>query len=177
MQLAVQEPVVTVTDQDGDIQITRADLLKYTTQANVIAAALMIRLCSLAFNLLSPQRPVERRKLFWRLGFPGAGILDCVEMISHAVREGRCMQQPEHQHPGAPLSLNGQFVFEISYNGRTLQIWPDAAVFDDEFRSQVSRWQERPASGERQDFLDYKAAKVAQIMALPDGELLHYRWK
>lgn len=173
----MQELTLTVNDQDGNIQIRREDLLKYTTQANVIAAALTMRVCHLAFRQLSPNEPVQRRKLYWRLGFPGPGLVDCVEMISHAVREGRCMQQPEHHHPDAPFSLNGQFVFEITYNDKTIVVWPDKNIFDDEFRTQVSTWQEEPSSKKRQVFIDYKNRKVEQIMTLPDEKLLHFTWK
>ena len=171
-----KEPSITVWDQDGEIVIHREDLLKYTTRANVIAAALIMRVCNLAFPLLSPEGPVKRRELYWSLGFPGAGLVDCVEMISHAVREGRCMQRPVFNHPEAPLSLNGQMVFEITYGKECLQIWPDASVFDDEFRSQVADWQEREeATPGRDAFLRYKESKVRQIMTMPDAELLHYR--
>lgn len=45
----MSELTVTVRDQDGDITLTRQDLLKYTTNANVIAAALMIRVSRYAF--------------------------------------------------------------------------------------------------------------------------------
>jgi hypothetical protein len=170
------EPEIAVRDQDGEVRISREDLLKYTTQANVIAAALMIRVCRFAFPLLSPGAPPMRRRLYWRLGFPGAGLVDCVEMISHAAREGRCLQQPVTDHPAAPFSLDGQFVFDIAYEGRTLRLWPDAAVFDDEFRAQVGAWQDAPEGPERQAFLDYKAGKVREIMSLPDEVLLHHEW-
>lgn len=167
-----------VRDQDGDIVLTREDLLKYATNANVIAAALMIRISRYAFSLLSPDQPVMRRELYWSLGFPGPGILDCVEMISHGVREGRCLQNPTLRHPDAPFSLGGQFIFEIGYRGRTLVVWPDKSVFDDEFRTQVARWQEAEENSEgRDDYLSYKQNKVALIMALPDEKLLHSSWK
>lgn len=168
---------ITVTDQDGDIELSYDDLLKYASRANVIASALMIRVCGLAFKHLSPDAPVERRKLYWRLGFPGPGLVDCVEMISHAVRDGRCLQQPEHHHPHAPFSINGQFVFEVSYEGKTIVIWPDKSLFDDEFRKQVSTWQEEPNSPERAAFLDYKMRKVEKILSLPEKEFLHFEWK
>lgn len=172
-----QELTITVTDQDGDITLSRQDLLNYTTHANVIAAALMIRVCHLAFTQLSPDAPVQRRKLYWRLGFPGDGLVDCVEMISHAVREGRCLQYPEFMHPDAPFSLNGQFVFEISYESKTIVVWPDKAIFDDAFRKQVRTWQEAPATEKRELFKEYKAQKVQEIMTLPVDELLHWQWK
>lgn len=168
---------IVVADQDGAIRLGPADLLKYATRANVIASALTTRVASLAFRLLSPDAPVQRRELYWRLGFPGPGLVDCVEMISHAVREGRCLQQPMHDHPHAPFSLNGQFVFDVSYRGRTVRIWPDAAVFDDEFRQQVSTWQEAAEGPQRQAFLDYKTRKVEQILSLSDEELLHVEWR
>lgn len=168
---------IKVRDQDGDIELAYADLLKYTTNANVIASALMIRVCKFAFEKLSPNTPVLRRQLYWRLGFPGPGLVDCVEMISHAVREGRCLQQPEHHHPHAPFSLNGQFVFEISYDGKTIVVWPDKSIFDDEFRMQVKTWQEEPCSTERQAFITYKMQKVTQLLSLEDEHLFHFEWK
>ena len=77
---------LTLRDKDGDLNVGYDDLLKYCTRANVVAAALMLRVSAGAFALLSPGEPVLRRELVWRLGFPGGGVLDCVEMISHAVR-------------------------------------------------------------------------------------------
>ncbi|MDL2271547.1 hypothetical protein LJC23_00755 [Desulfovibrio sp. OttesenSCG-928-I05] len=177
MSQASTEPYITLLDQDGEITLRREDLLKYATNANVIAAALMIRVCRLAFSLLSPDAPVKRRELYWTLGFPGAGLVDCVEMISHAVREGRCLQQPECNHPDAPFSLNGQMVFTIGYAGKRLQLWPDPSVFDDEFRSEVAAWQELPDDAPGRDaFLRYKEGKVQDIMTLADEALLHTRW-
>lgn len=171
------EVSVIVSDQDGDIELTREDLLKYATKANVIAAALMIRLSHYAFSLLSPNKPVMRRKLYWTLGFPGPGILDCVEMLSHAVREGRCLQKPTLDHPQAPHSVLGQFLFEISYESKTLLIWPDKNVFDDEFRTQVSTWQEaEPNTPEHNAYLQYKDNKVKTIMSLSNEALFHIQW-
>ena len=145
----MSELTVTVRDQDGDITLTRQDLLKYTTNANVIAAALMIRVSRYAFSLLSPQRPVMRRELYWSLGFPGPGIVDCVEILSHAVREGRCLQNPTLRHPDAPFSLGGQFIFEISYRGKTLVVWPDKSVL---MMSSALRWP--PGKKRKRDVLD-----------------------
>lgn len=172
------ELTLTVRDQDGDIELTREDLLKYATKANVIAAALMIRLSRRAFSLLSPGQPPMRRKIYWQVGFPDPGILDCIEMISHAVREGRCLQIPELSHPDAPHSLGGQFIFKITYAGKTLEIWPDKSVFDDEFRRQVSTWQENEQDqAGRAAYLQYKADKVKHIMTLSDEQLFHTQWR
>lgn len=156
---------IQLQDQDGIITLNRYDLLKYTGYGNVIAAALMIRVCKTAFDRLSPGVPVNRRALYWTLGFCGPGILDCVEMVSMAVREGRCLQKPMFDHPEAPLSIGGQFVFDISYQDRGIRIWPSATIFDDEFRQQVSNWQELSDSAGRQAFLAYKARKVEQILS------------
>ena len=46
------------------------------------AAALMARVAGLGLRLLSPEEPVQRRELYWRLGFPGPGMVDCVEVES-----------------------------------------------------------------------------------------------
>lgn len=165
-----------VSDQDGVITLNNQDLLKYTGPANVIAAALMTRLCKHAFALLSPDEPVMRRKLYWTLGFPGPGIVDCVEMISMAVREGRCLQKPMFNHPDAPMSIGGQFVFDIHYSDRALRIWPSADIFDDEFRQQVSKWQEADHTHERQHYLQYKQAKVEKILSEPESRLFNTQW-
>lgn len=104
--------------------------------------------------------------------------MDCVEILSHAVREGRCLQNPTLRHPDAPFSLGGQFIFEISYRGKTLVVWPDKSVFDDEFRTQVATWQEaEEGCTGRADFLLYKEKKVGLIMSLTDEKLLHSTWK
>ena len=72
--------IVRVADQDGVIEIGPADFIKYASHANAIAAALMVRVAGL--RLLSPEEPVQRRELYWRLGFPGPGLVDCVEVES-----------------------------------------------------------------------------------------------
>ncbi len=172
----MKEYSIQLQDQDGVITLTRQDLLNYTGYGNVIAAALMIRVCKVAFDHLSPDQPVNRRQLYWSLGFCGPGILDCIEMISMAIREGRCLQKPVLDHPYAPMSLGGQFVFDITYQNRTLRIWPDADIFDDEFRHQVATWQDMPLTESRQAFLDYKQRKVEQILDAPSDRLFTIQW-
>lgn len=170
---------VTVRDRDGDIVLTRQDFLNYTGYENVIASALMIRLCHFTFTMLSPKAPVCRRELYWQLGFPGTGILDCVELVSRAVREGRCLQNPDLSHPDAdpPASLVGHFLFIIGYRGRTLAVWPDRDVFDDAFRQQVAEWQNAADHRDGYDaWLAYKAVKVRQILTLADEDLLRWTW-
>ena len=68
--------------QDGVIEIGPADFINYASRANAIAAALMARVAGLGLRLLSPEEPVQRRELYWRLGFPGPGMVDCVEVES-----------------------------------------------------------------------------------------------
>ncbi|MFB2830930.1 hypothetical protein ACE1BS_15185 [Aeromonas jandaei] len=154
--------------------------MKYATKENIIASALMIRLCRFAFSKLSPQEPVRRREIYWQVGFPGPGILDCVEMVSHAVRDGRCLQNPTLNNidADAPASLVGNFLFEIGYRGKTLVVWPDKSVFDNEFRSQVATWQVAEEESEGYSaYLEYKAKKVRQIMTTPNDELFNFVWK
>lgn len=88
------------------------------------------------------------------------------------MRENRCLCQPVTCHPHAPFSLGGQFVFEISYRGRAVQIGPSPQVFDGEFRQQVRAWQDAPDSPGRQACLAWKARKVAQLLGLPEEKLL-----
>jgi len=101
--------VVRVADRDGVLELGFDDFLKYTTRANIIAAALITRVAGLGFRLLSPGEPVWRRDLYWRLGFPGAGLVDCVELLSHAVREGRCLVEALAR---GPLFAAGLDVYE-----------------------------------------------------------------
>lgn len=76
--------IVRVADQDGVIEIGPADFIKYASHANAnaIAAALMARVAGLGLRLLSPEEPAQRRELYWRLCFPGPGMVDCVEVES-----------------------------------------------------------------------------------------------
>ena len=163
-------------DRDGDIRLGYDDLLKYCTKANVIAAALMLRVGARAFALLSPGEPVWRRDLTWRIGFPGEGILDCVEMISHAVREGRCLRDPDMPSEGAPPALPGHFIFKIGYRGRTATLIPTAEIFDDEFRASVLRWQDEKNDPQgRAAYLAYKKKKADLILSMPDEALFRTR--
>lgn len=171
------EVSITVEDQDGVITLTREDFIKYATKANTIAAALMVRLCHYAFALLSPEAPVLRRKLYWTIGTSGQGFLDCIELISHAVREGRCLQKITTDHAEAPHTIYGQIIFAVNYNKKSLLVWPDKHVFDDEFRTQMITWQEAsPETQGRKDYLAFKDQKVKQIMSLPDAKLFHSEW-
>ena len=165
---------ITVRDRTADVTLTRDDLLKYTP-SNVIAASLMFRVARLAFALLSPEEPVIRHNLYWRLGYPGPGLLDCVELISHAVREGRCLQDPDLTQDGAPASVTGHFIFDVGYRSRWLRLWPSAAVFDNTFRHWVSTWEGRNAPG-KDAYLTYKAHKAHEIMTADDAALLRWRW-
>ena len=61
------------------IEIGPADFINYASRANAIAAV-MARVAGL--RLLSPEEPAQRRELYWRLGFPGPGMVDCVEVES-----------------------------------------------------------------------------------------------
>ena len=167
---------LTLRDKDGDLNVGYDDLLKYCTRANVVAAALMLRVSAGAFALLSPGEPVLRRELVWRLGFPGGGVLDCVEMISQAVREGRCLQEPTMPSEGAPAALPGHFIFKIGYRGRTATVVMSAAVFDDEFRARVTRWQDDDSDPEgRAAYLAYKRDLARRILDMPDDDLFRVR--
>ena len=64
------------------IEIGPADFINYASRANAIAAALMARVAGLRLRLLSPEEPVQRRELYWRLCFPGLELVDCVEVES-----------------------------------------------------------------------------------------------
>ena len=63
------------------IEIGPADFINYASRANAIAAV-MARVAGLGLRLLSPEEPVQRRELYWRLCFPGLGLVDCVEVES-----------------------------------------------------------------------------------------------
>lgn len=163
---------IKVLDQDGEISLSYEDLLKYAGKANVIACALMLRLCEKAFAMLSPDALVLRRELRWQLGFPGPGILDCVEMISHAVRDGRCLQDPAMESFDAPASVIGHFCFKVGYRGQWAVLIPTGEIFDDEFVRQVSRWQEEcPDTPGREKYLEYKKSKVREILEMNPDEL------
>lgn len=108
---------------------------------------------------------------------PDTDLVDRVEMLSHAVREGRCLQRPVLDHPSAPLSVNGHMLFTLHYRGSPCVVWSDAGVFHDEFRRQMPAWQKAAENcSARNEFLLYKDQKVERIMSLPDAELLRREW-
>lgn len=77
---------------------------------------------------------------------------------------------------GAPAALPGYFIFKIGYRGRTATVVMSAAVFDDEFRARVTRWQDDDSDPEgRAAYLAYKRDLARRILDMPDDDLFRVR--
>lgn len=164
-----------VADRDGTVAIGRDDLVKYAGPSQIIASALIFRLFERAFRDLSPQRPPERDTIQVLIAFPGDGILDCIEMVARARTRGRLTIDENAGPSEAPIAPAGRFYFEIELPAGRRGYWPREGYFDARFRDLVARWQEAPASPQREAYIAFKQELVGRILGAPADDLFHCR--
>lgn len=167
---------VVVRDQDGMVAIGRDDLVRYAGPGQIVATALCLRLFARAFADLSPEEPPHRDDIRVLVGFPGAGILDCVEMITRARTRDRLTVDPEAGPPDAPAAIVGRFYFEIAVGSRASGYWLADGYFTDAFVDQIRRHQD--GQGTREELAAYQIAKhtvIGRLLGAPDDALFHSR--
>lgn len=153
-----------------------ADLLGHTGTANVVAAALCYRLMGWMFPALSPDGPPEACGLVFRVGFPGPGILDCLDLVTAARTDGRIAVDPDRAPPDAPPAPGGRFHFEADYGPRACAVHPQRSVFPPRFVDQVRRFQDGGGTAaEQAAYRRMKEAFAERLLAAPDEDLFSAR--
>mgnify|MGYP001338072509 CR=1 FL=1 len=152
---------VAVADRDGVMAIGRDDLIRYAGAEQIVASALCLRLFALAFADLSPAAPPRRDGIQVLVGFPGDGILDCVEMITRARTKGRLTIDTDAGPPHVPPALVGRFYWEIRIGDRACGYSLREGYFTPEFTEQVRRHQS--GEGAPEELARYQQAKHALI--------------
>ena len=170
------EYLIILQDKDGIITYTRHDLLKYTGYSNIIAAALMIRVLDFAINKLNIEETPKRTVFIWKIGFLEDGILDCIEMLTKAVSQNRCVSDTTYHIDEAPRAINGFFTFAVTYKNKTVEIFPSKEIFNQEFLQQVLLWQEKTENTKgKKEYIEFKQNIVNKLLETPSENLFTYK--
>jgi hypothetical protein len=166
----VAERVILIRDRGEVFEFSPASLYAYCGPSQIIASALMFRLFEQAFRDLSPELPPDREDMRFLAGFPGAGIAECVELVTRirTRHPERFTVDAEAAPPEAPPSVSGALYFEIQINDRRRGYWPPGELFDDVFRENVGRYQDGGGTAEDQEaYFAYKKRLSAAILRAP----------
>ncbi|MDQ3054265.1 MAG: hypothetical protein M3R66_10760 [Actinomycetota bacterium] len=160
------KPALTVLDDGRLLAFTFEDLLRYHGGGSPGGVAQAFKVLERALPLLSPDGPAERREISLRTPFGGPGFRDAVEMVTRAVTGSRYVVDPELLRPDLGRNRE-QFVFHITYRGRTVTLLiRDGLVRDDfiDLLRNENRTSEDDAHFEtlKQDFADRLMAGSAE---------------
>lgn len=157
---------IIVRESEGTLSYTREDLIKYSGHGHVIASGLIMRLFSRAFKDLSPASPPDRRRLRVLSAFPGLGVRDGIELVTHAVTDGRFILDMQAGPDCAPCSpIGGRMYFEVALDSKAYSYAFDPEIFDDEWRMRVANTQKGAASlREHADYVAYKYAFLGRLL-------------
>lgn len=160
------EPGLTVLDDGRRLSFSFQDLMKYHGGGSPGGVAQAYKVLERALPLLSSDGPPERREISLRTPFGGPGFRDAFELVTRAVTGNRFLVNSELLRPELGKKRE-QFVFHISYRGRTVTLLiRDGLVRDDfiELLHNENRTAEEDAHFEtlKQDFADRLMAGSAQ---------------
>lgn len=172
--MSVPLQFLAVRDQDGMVAIGRDDLVRYAGPGQIVASALCLRLFDRAFEDLSPGAVPHRDDIRVLVGFPGEGILDCVEMITRARTRGRLTIDTRAGPAETPPAPVGRFYFEVAIGARRRGYRLADGFFTPEFVELVTRHQDGAGTPAERDV--YQRAKhdlVGRLLGAPDQALFH----
>jgi hypothetical protein len=172
------KPIIAVRENNLVLEFSPASLYAYCGPSQIIASALMFRLFERAFRDLSPELPPDRDDIQFLAGFPGAGIAECVELVTRIKtrRPGRFSVKREAAPPEAPLTVSGALYFEVQIGERRKGYWPPKELFDDVFRENVRLFQDGGgAAKEQENYFAYKKRLSAVILRAPGETFLSSR--
>lgn len=165
---------LTVRDQDGLVAIGRDDLVRYAGPGQIVATALCFRLFARAFADLSPAEPPYRDSIRVLVGFPGPGILDCIEMITRARTRDRLTIDTDAGPPEALPAIIGRFYFEIAVGTAVRGYRLAEGYFTEAFVEQIRRHQD--GQGTIAELAAYQTAKhvlIGRLLGAADEALFH----
>lgn len=174
----MEDATIAVRDDGETLSFTAASIYAYCGPTQIIASALVFRLLRRAFADLSPLAPPDRADLAFLTAFPGRGIAECVELVTRigSRHPDRYRADSASAPAEAPASLGGYFYFEVQAGSSRRGYWPPGDLFDDEFRSRVSRWQDGGGTAaERAAYLAYKTRFARTLLEYPEATLFASR--
>lgn len=151
-----------VVDDGVVLAFTFAEMLRFSGPGSPAGVAMAYKAMELAFALLDPVGPLERRRIVIETAFRGPGARDGFELVTRGLTEGRYVVDAGLERPERGTTLE-QFVFRPRYDGRTLTLLVREGQVTDEFVT-LARKPDRTDDDERH-FTDLKQRMADVLMA------------
>lgn len=155
-----------VHENGQPIEFTYEDITKYHGFAAPGGVAHAFKVMELAFPILDPNAPVERREVEIATPFAGPGARDAFECVTRAVTGDRYTIDPYLERPDVGPT-QAKFVFHLSYRGRTVQLQLRPGQVSDEFielarQSELSDADEKRLDELKLEMMEHLMAQDAQ---------------
>jgi hypothetical protein len=144
------------------------EMLRYSGPGSPGGVAMAFKAMELAFPLLDPGGPVERRQVVITTAFRGPGARDAFELVTRGLTEGRYVVDAGLERPERGTNLE-QFVFHLDYRGAGCTLLTAEGWISDEFIA-LARTPD-PTPEEARRFVEVKQELADRLMASPAGDV------
>lgn len=160
--------MIEVDDAGRRLQFSFDDMLRYSGPGSPAGVAMAYQAMRLAFPILDPDRPLDRRAIRIETAFRGPGARDGFELVTRGLTDGRYLVTPVLERPERGATLE-HFVFCFRYHDRAVTLVVREAMVSDEFIT-LARKNDRDDDEERH-FTELKAAHADSLLAAAPEEV------
>jgi hypothetical protein len=125
-------PTLEVVDEGVVLAFSFDEMLRYSGPGSPAGVAMAFKAMELAFPLLDPDGPLDRRRIVVETAFRGPGARDAFEMVTRGLTEGRYLVDAALERPERGTTL-AQFVFRPRYGDRAVTLVVREGQVTDEF--------------------------------------------
>ncbi len=157
-----------VLDEGVLLAFTFDEMLRFSGPGSPAGVALAFKAMELAFPLLEPDGPPERRRIVVETAFRGPGARDGFEHVTRSLTEGRYIVDAALERPERGTTLE-QFVFRPRYGDRAVTLLVREGQVSDEFVA-MARKPDRTPEDERH-FTALKQGMTDRVMAAAPADV------
>jgi hypothetical protein len=151
-----------VVDEGTRLAFTFDEMLRYSGPGSPAGVAMAFKVMELAFPLLGPHGPLERRRIVVETAFRGPGARDGFELVTRGLTEGRYIVDEALERPERGVTL-AQFVFRPRYGDTAITLLVREGQVTDEF-VEMARKPDRTEADEAH-FTALKQGMADRLMA------------
>ncbi len=144
------------------------EMLRYSGPGSPAGVAMAFKAMELAFPLLDPEWPLERRRIVIETAFRGPGARDAFELVTRGLTEGRYLVDAALERPDRGTTLE-QFVFRPRYGDAAVTLLVREGQVTDEFVAMARKPDRTPADEAR--FTALKQAMADRLMASAPADI------
>ncbi len=151
-----------VVDEGTRLAFTFDEMLRYSGPGSPAGVAMAFKVMELAFPLLDPDGPLERRRIVVETAFRGPGARDGFELVTRGLTDGRYIVDEVLERPDRGVTL-AQFVFRPRYGDTAITLLVREGQVTDEF-VEMARKPDRTEADEAH-FTALKQGMADRLMA------------